>query len=168
MCLAWRRSSVDIERFRAKALAYLREHEDNVTLQRLRRNRQLTPQDMTALEQMLLASGAGPKTDVDRVASQTGGLGLFIRSLVGLDRAAATEAFAGFLDQTRFTVEQVRFVQLIIDELTRNGLMEPSRLYESPYIDHGHLDVIFPQEAGGTIVEILRGVTAHAVPADVA
>ncbi|MGV8850284.1 MAG: type I restriction-modification enzyme R subunit C-terminal domain-containing protein [Propionibacteriaceae bacterium] len=124
--------ATDIVRFRAKALAYLREHEDNVTLQRLRRNRQLTPSDMTTLEQMLLASGAGQKTDVDRVASQTGGLGLFIRSLVGLDRAAASEAFETFLDQTRYSVEQVRFLQLIIDELTRNWVMEPSRLYESP------------------------------------
>ena len=155
--------SIDLVRFRAKALAYLREHEDNVTLQRLRRNRQLTANDMTALEQMLLQSGAGQKNDVDRVASQTGGLGLFIRSLVGLDRAAATEAFAAFLDGTRYSVEQVRFVQLIVEELTRNGVMEPSRLYESPYTDHGHVDVIFPGQAG-TIVEILRGVKAHALP----
>jgi type I restriction enzyme, R subunit len=93
-------------------------------------------------------------------------LGL-IRSREGLDRVAATEAFAAFLDQTRFSVEQVRFVQLIIDELTANGVMEPSRLYESPYIDHGHLDVIFPQEVG-LIVKILRDVKAHALPADVA
>jgi type I restriction enzyme, R subunit len=80
---------------------------------------------------------------------------------------AATEAFAAFLDQTRFSVDQIRFVQLIIDELTANGLMDPSRLYESPYIDLGHLDVIFPQEVG-VIVEILRDVKAHALSADVA
>jgi len=165
--LPGRTPGTDIERFRSKATAYLREHEDNVALQRLRRNRQLTPDDLSALEQMLLASGAGPKTDVDRAAVQNGGLGLFIRSLVGLDRVAATEAFAAFLDQTRFSVEQVRFVQLIIDELTANGVMEPSRLYESPYIDHGHLDVIFPQEVG-VIVKILRDVKAHALSADVA
>ena len=167
VALPGRTPGTDIERFRSKATAYLREHEDNVALQRLRRNRQLTPDDLSALEQMLLASGAGPKTDVDRAAVQNGGLGLFIRSLVGLDRVAAAEAFAAFLDQTCFSVEQVRFVQLIIDELTANGVMEPSRLYESPYIDHGHLDVIFPQEVG-MIVKILRDVKAHALPADVA
>jgi type I restriction enzyme, R subunit len=48
-----------------------------------------------------------------------------------------------------------------------NGVMDPSRLYESPYIDHGHLDVIFPHEVG-TIVKILRDVKAHALSADVA
>src|SRR5674476_1626313 len=71
----------------------------------------------------------------------------------------AAKASAAFLDQTRFSVEQIRFVQLIIDELTANGVMEPSRLYESPYIDHGHLDVIFPHEVG-MIVKILRDVKA--------
>jgi type I restriction enzyme R subunit len=80
---------------------------------------------------------------------------------------AATEAFEAFLDGTRYSVEQVRFVQLIIDELTRNGVMEPGRLYESPYTDHGLLDQIFPDQVGA-IVEILRGVRAHALPADVA
>jgi hypothetical protein len=55
----------------------------------------------------------------------------------------------------------------IFDELTANGVMDPSRLYESPYIDHGHLDVIFPQEVG-MIVKILRDVKAHALSADVA
>ena len=167
VALPGRTPGTDIERFRSKAAAYLREHEDNVALQRLRRNRQLTPGDLSALEQMLLASGAGAKTDLDRVAAQNGGLGLFIRSLVGLDRVAATDAFASFLDQTRFSVEQIHFVQLIIDELTANGLMDPSRLYESPYIDHGHLDVIFPQDVG-MIVEILRDVKAHVLSADVA
>lgn len=39
----------NFERFRAKARAYLRDHEDHVALQRLRRNRQLTPDDLSAL-----------------------------------------------------------------------------------------------------------------------
>lgn len=38
------------------------------------------------------------------------------------------EAFEHFLDQTAFTALQIRFVNLIIEELTRNGVMEASRL----------------------------------------
>lgn len=53
----------DMERFRAKASAYLRSHESNIALQRLRRNRQLTEGDLSALEQMLLESGAGAAAD---------------------------------------------------------------------------------------------------------
>lgn len=54
----------DLARFRAKAEVYLRQHEDHIALQRLRRNKQLTPEDMSALEEMLLASGAGKKADI--------------------------------------------------------------------------------------------------------
>ena len=127
----------NFERFRAKAEAYLREHLDDLALQRLRRNKQLTPEDLTELEQMLIASG-GQQIDIAWATEQDGGLGIFVRSLVGLDRSAATEAFEKYLDGTHFSADQVRFVNLILDELTKNGVMEPARLFESPYTDHAH------------------------------
>ncbi|MEJ7715791.1 MAG: type I restriction-modification enzyme R subunit C-terminal domain-containing protein [Thermoleophilaceae bacterium] len=47
------------ERFREKARAYLREHEDLVALQKLRRNRALTATDLGELERVLLEAGDG-------------------------------------------------------------------------------------------------------------
>ncbi len=160
----------DLVRFRAKAAAYLREHQDHVALQRLRRNKQLTPGDLADLEGMLLASGAGGSGDIAKASEDTGGLGLFIRGLVGLDRTAAVEAFGHYLDGTRFTVDQVRFVSLIVDELTANGVMEPARLFESPYIDHAPTgpDYVFDGPDVDVIVEILRDVRRHALPTEVA
>ena len=35
-----------------------------------------------------------------------------------------------------FAAVQIRFIHLIVDELTANGVMEAARLYESPYTDH--------------------------------
>lgn len=52
------------KRFRAKAAVYLRAHQDHVALQRLRRNKPLTPDDLTALEQMLIDSGTGEPADI--------------------------------------------------------------------------------------------------------
>uniref|UniRef100_UPI0026157E55 type I restriction-modification enzyme R subunit C-terminal domain-containing protein n=1 Tax=uncultured Nocardioides sp. TaxID=198441 RepID=UPI0026157E55 len=156
-------SGMNWERFRAKAQAYLKEHEDHVALQRLRRNKQLTPEDLDSLAEMLIASSGDQQVDLAWVTERAGALGPFIRSLVGLDRASASEAFANYLDDTKFSVDQIRFVSLIIEELTSNGIMEPARLYESPYVDHGHVDVIFPNDFE-VIVDILRDVNAHAVP----
>ncbi len=116
---------------------------------------------------MLVASSGDQQVDLAWVTERAGALGPFIRSLVGLDRAAAAEAFGAFLDESEFSVEQVRFVSLIVDELTANGIMEPARLYESPYVDHGHVDVIFPSDFE-VIVDILRDVNAHAMPSGVA
>ena len=154
------------ERFRAKARAYLRDHEDHLALQRLRRNHQLTPGDLSALEGMLLASGAGTPEDVARAREENHGLGLFIRSLVGLDRQAAQEAFDRYLDTATFSVNQIRFIQLIVDDLTANGIMEVARLYESPFTDHAPQgpDMLFTDDQVDGIVTILDTVRAHALP----
>ena len=159
----------NMARFRAKATAYLRQHEDHVALQRLRRNRQLTTDDLTALEEMLVTAGGGP-ADLAWAAERPGGLGIFIRSLVGLDRHAATEAFAAYLDGTRFSVDQIRFVSMIVEELTANGVVEPRRLFESPYVDRAPTgpDYYFPDADIEVIVEILNDITAHAVPSGAA
>jgi type I restriction enzyme R subunit len=136
-------------------------------LQRLRRNKQLTESDLESLARLLIEAGGDQKVDIGWVTERAGALGPFTRSLVGLDRAAATEAFAAYLDEGRFSEPQVRFVGMIVDELTLNGVMEPARLYESPHADHGHVDVIFPADVEG-IVGVLREVNAHAVPVEVA
>ncbi|QGH69324.1 DEAD/DEAH box helicase family protein [Pseudactinotalea sp. HY158] len=159
----------DFERFRAKAEAYLRGHLDNLTLQRLRRNRQLTPGDLSELERLLVAAG-GRTVDIAWARDQADGLGLFVRSLVGLDRAAVAEAFASYLDGARFSIDQLRFVNLIVDELTRNGVMEPARLFESPYTDHAPTgpDYFFPDADIDVIVATLDEVRRTADPREVA
>lgn len=159
----------DFERFQSKAEAYLRQHLEHLALQRLRRNKQLTPDDLSELEDMLIAAGAGP-IDIAWANERGGGLGIFIRGLVGLDRSAAAEAFKDYLDETRFTVDQVRFVNLIVDELTRNGVMDPGRLFEAPYTDHAPIgpDMVFPPSDVEVIIDTLHDIRNTAVPPEVA
>ena len=153
------------ERFKAKARAYLKDHEDNVALQKLRRNRQLTDTDLSALEAMLVASGAGGPEDIARATEESHGLGLFIRSLVGLDREAATEAFSEFLTDSRFSAAEIRFIQLIVEHLTANGVMEARRLYEAPFTDHAPTgpDFLFSDRDVDRLVVVLEQVRAHAL-----
>lgn len=155
-------AGMDWDRFTAKAKAYLRRHEDHVAMQRLRRNKQLTPEDLESLGEMLRESAGEDSVDLDTVRDRAGELGPFIRSLVGLDRAAVVEAFAHYLDESRFSVSQIRFVNQVIDELTANGNMEPGRLFESPYTDLGHVDQMFPDDYQ-SIVKTLRETKAHAL-----
>lgn len=54
---------------------------------------------------------------------------------MGLDRGAAKQAFAGFLERKTQSASQIEFVNLIIDHLTEHGVMDPRRLYESPFTD---------------------------------
>jgi type I restriction enzyme R subunit len=119
---------------------------------------------------MLLDSGAGDDDAIAQAREEAHGLGLFIRSLVGLDRQAAMEAFGDFLGGTQFNANQIHFVNLIVDELTTNGVVEPARLYEPPYTDltaRGP-EALFSEQQVNNIVSILDAVRANAAPDDTA
>ena len=88
-------AGTDFERFREKARVFLRTHQDHVAVRKLRTNRALTTSDLTELERLLAESGVGGAADIERAKADSHGLGLFIRSLVGLDRETAKEAVCG-------------------------------------------------------------------------
>jgi len=152
-------SSDTFERFRSKARVFLREHADHLAIHRLRTNQPLTPADLTELERMLLESGVGSPTDLTQAKESASGLGRFVRSLIGLDRAAAKTAFAQFLNQQNATANQIEFINLIIDHLTNQGTMSPELLYESPFTDLHPLGVegVFGPKAA-ELVEILAEI----------
>ena len=85
------------------------------------------------------------------------GLGLFVRSIVGLDREAAKRAFDGFLAGKTLTANQIQFVNLVIDYLTQSGWMSAAQLYESPFTDFSPKGVegVFGSEQVFQLVGIL-------------
>ena len=52
-----------------------------------------------------------------------------------MDRAAAKDALTGFVSGKTLSANQLEFVNLIVNHLTAHGVMQPSRLYESPFTD---------------------------------
>jgi type I restriction enzyme, R subunit len=125
----------EFQQFRLRAKDFLKAHEDHLTMQRLRRNQPLTPADLDELQRLLLCHGVGTEQAIQRAAEECNGFGLFIRSLVGLDRNAAKELFAAFLADGTHTATQIRFINEILDELTSRGVMDPARLYDPPFSD---------------------------------
>jgi type I restriction enzyme, R subunit len=155
------------ERFRAKARAFLREHEDHIAIHKLRMNKALTRSDLDELERMLTASGIGGAEDLQKAKEENHGLGLFVRSLVGLDREAAKQAFAGFLAGKTLDANQIAFVDLIVNHLTDHGAMQAALLYESPFTDitpRGP-DGIFGSAQVDELVAVLDRVRASALAA---
>ncbi len=153
------------ERFRAKARQFLRAHEDHITIRKLRTNQALTESDLAELERILAESGIGTSEDVQRAKQDFHGLGLFVRSLVGLDREAAKTALAAFLAGKTLRANQIEFVNLVVNHLTESGVMEPGQLYESPYTDFSPLGVegLFNSDQVDELVGILEAVRRRAV-----
>ena len=125
----------DHTRFLDKARAFLRKHQDEPAIAKLRSNQPLTGADIKDLEKILTESGAGSREDLDRATSDAAGLPQFVRSVVGLDREAANRALAGFMQGSTMTANQIEFLKLVVDHLVEHGMVEPVKLYESPFTD---------------------------------
>lgn len=158
---------VDQARFREKVTVYIREHRDHVAIQRLRRNLPLTDTDLEELQRILVEQGDGTPEALASVSGERG-LGIFVRSLVGLDRSAAEAAFAEKIAFGGLNATQMEFLSMVIDELTRRGEMQPSRLFQSPYEDRAatRIDFVFPDEADAdAVVTVLYDIERAAAPA---
>ena len=153
-------SGTDKARFLVKVRHFLTQHDDHITIQKLRRNEQLTPQDLAELERIFLSESVGSEADLKKIRSEVGGLGLFIRSLVGLDREAAKRALGHFIEGRAHTPNQIEFVDLIIDHLTERGVMDARRLYESPFtdLDDQGVNGVFPSADVKVLVQLLKDV----------
>jgi type I restriction enzyme R subunit len=154
---------VDIERLRAKALDFLKKHEQDAVVQKLKWNEPLTGDDLAALEEIFVAEGTSTAS-IEEAKRVNNGLGLFVRSLVGLDRVAAKRAFASFLGEKTLAANQIKFVELVIDHLSRSGWLERRSLYESPFVDlhPSGVDGLFGQTQVQQMLGILTAVRENA------
>ena len=160
-------SAGDFERFRLKVRAFLRTHENHITLHKLRRNQPLTATDLAELERLLIDSGTATAEDVARAGQEAHGLGLFVRGLVGLDREAATQALNGFVAGKTLTANQLEFVNLIVTHLTERGVMEPGLLYEPPFTSYAPQgpDALFTSAQVDELFGVLDHIKATALAA---
>ena len=132
----------ELKNYKAKAEYYIRQHQDNIVISKLKKNEPLTTNDIEALEKILW-SEVGTKQDYEREYG-TKPLGELVREIVGLDMNAAKEAFSEFLDGANLDSRQIYFVNQIVEYIVHNGMMKDlSVLQESPFTDQGSIVEIF-------------------------
>ncbi|MEH2551298.1 type I restriction enzyme R subunit [Bradyrhizobium sp. AZCC 2262] len=155
----------DFARFKLKARHFLKAHEDHIVLHKLRQGKPLTPTDLTELEKMLLDAGIGEAGDIERARETSHGFGRFVRSIVGLDRAAVSEAFSEFLAKGSATAQQIEFINMVIEHLTDQGTMDPALLYEPPFTDLAPTgpEKLFDEEKVARLVTRIRAINDSAV-----
>ena len=154
----------DLERFKAKVRHFLKSHIDHIAIQKIRLNHPLTAKDISEIEEMFIEGGVATTEGLAKLKQETQ-IGIFIRSLVGLDREAAKGVFAEFQKGKNLTGDQIEFLDMIINHLTERGVMEPSLLYESPFTDFNDMGVegIFESAQVIQLIKILEDVQLRAV-----
>lgn len=150
-------SAFDLSYFRERVRLFLESQLDtSFALQRLRSGKPLTDTDLAALEQLLLESGAGSAEDVKRAAA--GELGAFVRSLVGLDRAAIMAELSGFMAGTTLTSTQQQYIEKVVDLLAPGGKVDAGALFDQPFTDDaptGPTD-LFPEDKVTYLCEVVN------------
>lgn len=145
LSMEWKESELendDLINYREKAEYYVREHQDNIAIAKLKSNIPLTHEDIESLESILW-SDLGSKSDYqDEYGDKP--LGEFVRGIVGLDMKVAKEAFSEFLDNSSLDSRQIYFVNQIVEYIVHNGMMTDfSVLQEPPFTDKGSIVDVF-------------------------
>ena len=92
-------------------------------------------------------------------------LGVFIRSILGLDIEAANALFADFLTAGNLRADQMTFINNIIKFLTVNGKIEKGMLFNTPPFNNQHQDGIiglFDDAEATRILKLIEGVNNNA------
>ena len=145
LSVEWKESELEsdeLKNYKAKAEFYIRQHQDNIVIAKLKGNKPLTSSDISVLEQILW-NEVGTKQDYEHEYGHKP-LGELVREVVGLDMNAAKEAFSEYLTNTSLDSRQIYFVNQIVEYIVHNGVMKDfSVLQEPPFTDKGSVVEIF-------------------------
>ncbi len=155
----------DLKNYRAAAEFYIRQHQDNAAIAKLKSNVPLTSTDVEELERILW-SEVGTEADYHKEFGDKP-LGVFVREIVGLDMSAAKAAFAEYIDEARLDSRQIYFVNQIIEYIVQNGMLQDlSILKDPPFSDQGSIVEIFADTSiWAAIRKAIDRVNANAMAA---
>ena len=162
----WREAELDndeLKNYKAKAEYYIRQHQDNIAIAKLKTNRPLSSTDIKILEDIMWKD-LGRKKDYEEQVGEKP-LGEFVREIVGLDMNAAKEAFSEYLDEKSYNSRQIYFVNQIIEYIVRNGIMKDfSVLREAPFNNYGSFVELYNNNlnAWNGIKNIINSINSNA------
>ncbi|HET6559775.1 MAG TPA: DEAD/DEAH box helicase family protein [Prolixibacteraceae bacterium] len=153
-----------LQSYRERVESYIRKNQDFLVIHKIQNNIQITNGELNLLEEMLFSDSLGTKADFKKEYGDMP-LGKFIRSILGLDKKAANELFAEFIQSGNLSGNQITFINNIISFLTKNGTIDKSMFFEPPFThihDQG-ITGIFDDVQVGKIIRIIDQVNSNAV-----
>jgi len=145
LAIDWNESELendDLKNYKAKVEYYIRQHQDEDTIAKLKTNKPLSQENVSKLEDIIW-NELGSKDDYSHEYGDKP-LGEFVREIVVLDMNAAKEAFAEYLNDASLNSNQIYFINQIVEYIVRNGLLKDlSVLQEAPFNNMGSIVDVF-------------------------
>jgi type I restriction enzyme R subunit len=146
--------------------ALLKIFDENPTLQKIKAGEPVSDTDMKALTSLVLTQNPDVDQEILRefFEETAGPLDFAIRSIIGMNAEAVNSRFADFITaHPKLTANQVSFLNLLKNHISRYGAIEIEDLYEPPFttIHSDGLDGVFIDES---MVDELLGIVASFRP----
>ena len=159
-------TGVNLAQYRKRVESFIKTNESHITIAKLKHGLTLTPTDLKELERFVFeAQEVESKERFEECFGTDQPLPMFIRSLVGLDRQAVQEAFSKYLQGSSYNEKQIRFVEMLIEHLTRNGVLGAEQLYGPPFnqIHYEGIDGVFSDSDANHIFDAVEAFNLSAV-----
>lgn len=145
----------DLQSYRKKVNQYLKDHQDDLVVYKLRNNKPIDKDDIKHLEKILWQE-LGTKDDY---ANEYGDEPLLrlTSKIVGLDPTAANEAFSEILSDKTLNSNQMEFVKLIVNYIITNGIIDKAVLNEHPFNKFGNVIDLFEGKVK-TVKKIIKKI----------
>lgn len=154
-----------MQSYRDRVENYVRKNKDHLVIYKLRTNEPITKGEIQLLEKLLFEGDLGTKADYEKEYGDKP-LGVFIRSIVGLDIQVANQLFVDFIQTGNLSADQITFINTIISYLTKYGTIDNAMLFEPPFTDlsdQGITGVFKDNAKTRTIIKIIDQLNENAV-----
>ncbi len=131
----------NLQSYRKKVNQYLKEHQDDLVIYKLRNNRSLSGDDVKYLEKVLWQE-LGTKEDYQKEYGDEP-LVRLASKIVGLDPLTANQLFSEFLTDQTLTSNQMEFVKLIVNFVINHGMLDKTELNGQPFNKFGSVVNLF-------------------------
>ena len=155
----------DALKYKDRVESFIRQHQDHLVINKIRFNEPITTAELRQIERLLEEASVGSPEQIRQAFGIEDPLALLVRRIVGLDIRAAKEAFAEYLRKhPSLNAAQMRFINRLIDHLSKNGYIDPERLVDIPYTDFHPNGIfgVFPDSEVSEIRSILKDVRRRA------
>ena len=154
-----------LQPYKQRVESYIRNNKHHTTINKLRSNEPITEAELVELERILFDGTERGTKEEYTIEYGEQPLGVFIRNIVGLDIQAANKAFSEFIDKGNLRADQITFIKNIISFLEKNGTLQKSMLFESPFTDindNGLLGV-FDDADAHKVISIVERINGNAM-----
>ncbi|MHB1105015.1 MAG: DEAD/DEAH box helicase family protein [Lutibacter sp.] len=137
----------------------IRMNKNNITINRIRKGETITEIELKSLENILFSNKINKEQLENELGSKLN-LVQFIIALIGLSAESVDNAFANFINDNKLNSIQIQFLDTIKLFLTKNGKIDPVKLYDTPFKNYHNMgiDGVFNSQQVDRIFEIISTI----------